>query len=95
MGISQNEFESIIQKVAEETPCCDGVEINGSKVRMHWTSNRGHHYTERYDFNDHGEITGNYLYIESAPPYPGSTVPGIFENRSCSAIRRFIRENTV
>ena len=87
MRISQQEFAEIIQQVAADSPGCDGVEINGLIVTMRWHSSRGNQYTQKYDFNDQGEVTGRMLCLSPAP-YPGSTAPGIFENKAYRAIKQ-------
>ena len=92
MKLSQNEFEQIVQLIAQETPCCEGVETNGNTVIMRWRSNKGIIRSQRYYFNNIGceafEEFEEGTVLGWPPPPPGSTVPGIFFNKLMNAVYR-------
>lgn len=93
MGISQADFDRIVQEVAQESSGCDAVEVHGNIIDMHWRSRSGIEYITKFvidiDGNTFDEIVSNSG-VKSMPP-PGSTAPGIFYNRLMGAIKNQLR----
>lgn len=85
MGISQSEFERIVQDVAKERFW--EVEINGTDVYLTYHTHK-HTYRRHFDYNDGGEITGNC--ITERGIYPGDATPHIFTNMVGSRIENFL-----
>lgn len=85
MGISQSEFERIVQEVARERFW--DVEINGTDVYLtyHTRKNTCRRY---FNYNDDGEITGNCKTTMSI--HLNDVTPEIFANMVGNRIEKLL-----
>ncbi len=83
--ISQSEFETIVNSVAQKIPRVADVNIDNAFVRVTIDSNTGlTSWTFTADFNDYGYFTGEYwLYSENND----SPIPSTFADRVSLRIR--------
>ena len=97
MGLSKLTYERIIQAAMEQHPSIEDARLEGSRLKLHFRSNRHRHIEDEWELGENGEYGASVLGNTAIALHGGpcaSQVPHLFVKTFNAMVREEVAKNS-